>query len=252
MVVSKRCPAGETRKTRGGWKGDDHVREEPASKEVASQRRPRHATATQHATPAGLAPLRAKPWRIEALRRLNGLLTCLFYGAYVLLIAVVLLRGNPAALIALMAVPAAGFVLLSFVRKRLDRPRPYETCEGVQPLIARDGSGESFPEPPHILGLCHCHVVGGGVLGRCGRSAAGRLPRGGVPGAGRRAFSARRGGRRANWAGRGHPGRPGGCGALARLRVAGGTGGFWPRAVPPAGRSPTAASVVWADFAPIS
>lgn len=115
---------------------------------------PQRNCASKAASPCGgyaaryarwTAPLRAKPWRIGALRRLNGLLTCLFYGAYGLLIALVLLRGNPTALVALMAVPAAGFVLLSFVRKRLDRPRPYEACEGLQPLIVRDGSGESCP-----------------------------------------------------------------------------------------------------------
>lgn len=143
MVVSKRCPAGETRKTRGGWKGMTMCAKPPQRDCESKAALPCGSYATRYAR--WTAPLRAKPWRIEALRRLNGLLTCLFYGAYVLLIAVVLLRGNPAALIALMAVPAAGFVLLSLVRKRLDRPRPYETCEGVQPLIARDGSGESFP-----------------------------------------------------------------------------------------------------------
>ena len=185
------------------------------------------------------APLRAKPWRIEALRRLNGLLTWLFYGAYVLLIAVVLLGGNPAALIALMAVPAAGFVLLSFVRKRLDRPRPYETCEGVQPLIARDGSGESFPSR-HTFSAFAIATSWAAVSWAV---AAVLLLAACLDNLGKGASGA---------AGRGHPGRPGGCGALARLRVAGGTGGFWPRAVPPAGRSPTAASVVWADFAPIS
>lgn len=91
------------------------------------------------------APLRAKPGRAVALRRFNGLLTCLFYGVYALLLAVVALRGTPVDLIALVGVPAIGFVLLSLVRRRLNRPRPYEVCPDLQPLIARDGVGESFP-----------------------------------------------------------------------------------------------------------
>ena len=47
-------------------------------------------------------------------------------------------------LVPLGLIPAAGFGLLSLVRRRLNRPRPYELYD-LNPLIERDGSGESFP-----------------------------------------------------------------------------------------------------------
>ncbi len=90
------------------------------------------------------APLRANPAYATALGRLDGILRLLFYGAYVVLALVVALGGAPLKLVPLGLIPAAGFVLLSLARRRLNRPRPYELYD-LQPLIARDGSGESFP-----------------------------------------------------------------------------------------------------------
>lgn len=40
--------------------------------------------------------------------------------------------------------PALGFVLLSYVRKKLDFPRPYETWD-MMPLISRESRGQSMP-----------------------------------------------------------------------------------------------------------
>lgn len=41
-------------------------------------------------------------------------------------------------------VPGAAFLVLSAVRKRIDRPRPYEAW-GIVPLIPREKKGESMP-----------------------------------------------------------------------------------------------------------
>lgn len=40
--------------------------------------------------------------------------------------------------------PALGFVLLSYVRKQLNLPRPYERWE-LTPLISRESQGQSMP-----------------------------------------------------------------------------------------------------------
>ncbi len=90
------------------------------------------------------ASLRANPAYATALRRLDSLLKLLFYGAYGVLALVVVLGGAPLKLVPLGLIPAAGFGLLSLVRRRLNRPRPYELYD-LDPLIERDGSGESFP-----------------------------------------------------------------------------------------------------------
>ena len=90
------------------------------------------------------APLRTNPAYMTALRRLDNLLKLLFYGAYGVLALVVVLEGASLKLVPLGLIPAAGFGLLSLVRRRLNRPRPYELYD-LNPLIERDGSGESFP-----------------------------------------------------------------------------------------------------------
>jgi len=40
--------------------------------------------------------------------------------------------------------PATGFVILSFLRKKINSPRPYEVWE-IVPLLDRDSSGQSMP-----------------------------------------------------------------------------------------------------------
>ena len=90
------------------------------------------------------APLRARPGTVVRLNCANRLLTALFYVAYLVLGAVLVLRGTPAALVPLAAVPGVGFAVLSLLRRRFDCPRPYEVC-GIEPLISREGSGRSFP-----------------------------------------------------------------------------------------------------------
>lgn len=41
-------------------------------------------------------------------------------------------------------VPATGFVILSFLRKKINAPRPYEEWT-IKPLLDRDSSGQSMP-----------------------------------------------------------------------------------------------------------
>ncbi len=41
-------------------------------------------------------------------------------------------------------IPASGFVILSFLRKKINAPRPYEVWE-IVPLLDRDSPGQSMP-----------------------------------------------------------------------------------------------------------
>ena len=87
--------------------------------------------------------LRARPGRVKALRAANKALTVLFYGAYAILLAIVAFT-HPWRIIPLVLVPGAAFVAVSLFRRRFNAPRPYE-CTAVQPLLFREGSGQSFP-----------------------------------------------------------------------------------------------------------
>lgn len=82
-------------------------------------------------------------WCVSALRVANRGLTVLFYAAYG---ALLVLAGfqHPLWLVPLAGVPAAAFVLVSLIRRRLNAPRPYENG-GPSPLIPREGDGCSFP-----------------------------------------------------------------------------------------------------------
>lgn len=89
------------------------------------------------------APWRARPRALAALSWANRLIVWLFYGAYGVLLVKVALTA-PLAAVALVALPAMGFALLSAARARVNAPRPYEGT-GLVPLLSRDSQGRSFP-----------------------------------------------------------------------------------------------------------
>lgn len=90
-----------------------------------------------------MAALRQSPVAAAALVGANRVLTALFYVAFALLLGLVALS-DPWRVLPVALVPAAAFVLVSAARKGMNEPRPYEVF-GVEPLIAREGAGCSFP-----------------------------------------------------------------------------------------------------------
>ena len=122
---------------------------------------------------------RARPRALRALVVLNGALRVTFYAAYAALLAALAIAaaregagpgGWPGAglggslggwwrLGACVAVPAAAFVALSAYRRHRDAPRPQEAL-GITPLIAREGTGRSFPSR-HVFS---CFVIAGSWL----------------------------------------------------------------------------------------
>ena len=89
------------------------------------------------------APLRGRPGVVRALNIVNRGIVIVFYVVYALLLGWACVS-DPWRLVPLVGVTAVGFVAVSFFRRRFNAPRPYECC-AIAPLIARDGSGKSFP-----------------------------------------------------------------------------------------------------------
>lgn len=86
---------------------------------------------------------RKKEFRTKALIVCNQFLTYLFYIAYPLLLIWIFLRERNFFMKALL-VPAITFVILSLVRKGINRRRPYEQWH-IDPLIHKNTIGKSMP-----------------------------------------------------------------------------------------------------------
>lgn len=82
----------------------------------------------------------------QLLTAADRLLAAVMYAAYPVLLAVTAMRGTEARVTVLsyILVPGISFLLLSFVRSRINRKRPYEEWE-IDPLIHREGMGNSMP-----------------------------------------------------------------------------------------------------------
>lgn len=123
------------------------------------------------------APFRKSPRAQAALRTADKALTVLFYLSYpLLLLLLVAAGGEPSAnarvateaapalaagdsapfhplLIPCLVVPAAGFALVSLLRRVLDAPRPYEVLD-IVPVIRKDACGRSFPSKHAFSSFC--------------------------------------------------------------------------------------------------
>ena len=85
------------------------------------------------------------PQLLQLMRVFNRMMTVLMPLAYLTLLGTNFIRkGIGKDLYAYILVPAFGFVLLTFVRKWINQPRPYETWE-IVPLLDKDSSGNSMP-----------------------------------------------------------------------------------------------------------
>ena len=87
--------------------------------------------------------LTARPHLLTLVKVLNRGLPAVFYAAYPLLLALLVIRRDPR-FPGVLAIPAAVFVLVSVLRVCLNWQRPYEKLD-ITPLIGREGTGRSFP-----------------------------------------------------------------------------------------------------------
>ena len=89
------------------------------------------------------APIARHPRGPAALKWINTLLTRLCYVCYPLALAVLALNRDGRFWRTLL-VPGISFVLVTFLRKGVNRPRPYEALD-IHPIIHKDTKGNSFP-----------------------------------------------------------------------------------------------------------
>ena len=99
------------------------------------------------------APFQTHPKRIHFLKNSNRILTATVYMTYPLFLGVLLWKQDDR-LWKTALIPAVSFVLLSLIRKKINRPRPYETWQ-LNPLIQKDTKGQSMPSR-HIFS---CTVI---------------------------------------------------------------------------------------------
>lgn len=86
-----------------------------------------------------------KPIFLRLLRTFNRFMTVVMPMIYLTLLATTYLQqGFGKQVLMYVFIPASGFVMLSFLRKKINAPRPYEVWE-IVPLLDRDSPGQSMP-----------------------------------------------------------------------------------------------------------
>ena len=91
------------------------------------------------------ANIKNKPFLLSLLRTFNRFMTVVMPIVYLtLLVATYLQEGLGKQVLMYVFVPASGFVILSFLRKKINAPRPYEEWD-IKPLLDRDSPGQSMP-----------------------------------------------------------------------------------------------------------
>ena len=86
-----------------------------------------------------------KPFLLSLLRAFNRFMTVVMPIVYLILLVITYLQqGLGKQVWIYLFIPALGFVILSFLRKKINAPRPYEVWE-IVPLLDRDSPGQSMP-----------------------------------------------------------------------------------------------------------
>ena len=89
--------------------------------------------------------IKNKPFLLSLLRSFNRFMTVVMPIVYLTLLATTYLQqGLGKQVLIYVFIPASGFVILSFLRKKINAPRPYEEWN-IKPLLDRDSPGQSMP-----------------------------------------------------------------------------------------------------------
>ena len=89
--------------------------------------------------------IKNKPFLLRLLRAFNRFMTVVMPMIYLTLLATTYLQeGLGKQVLVYVFIPASGFVILSFLRKKINAPRPYEEWT-IKPLLDRDSPGQSMP-----------------------------------------------------------------------------------------------------------
>ena len=82
---------------------------------------------------------------LRLLRAFNRFMTVVMPMIYLTLLAITYLQQGLGKQVGIyLFIPASGFVILSFLRKKINAPRPYEEWD-IKPLLDRDSPGQSMP-----------------------------------------------------------------------------------------------------------
>lgn len=85
------------------------------------------------------------PIFLRLLRVFNRFMTVVIPIVYLTLLVITYLQeGLGKQVCVYVFIPASGFVILSFLRKKINAPRPYEEWD-INPLLDRDSPGQSMP-----------------------------------------------------------------------------------------------------------
>ena len=91
------------------------------------------------------ANIENRPFLLSLLRTFNRFMTVVMPIIYLTLLATIYLQQGLGKQVGIyLFIPASGFVILSFLRKKINVPRPYEVWE-IVPLLDRDSPGQSMP-----------------------------------------------------------------------------------------------------------
>ena len=86
-----------------------------------------------------------KPFLLSLLRTFNRFMTVVMPMIYLTLLATTYLQQGLGKQVGIyLFIPASSFVILSFLRKKINALRPYEVWE-IVPLLDRDSPGQSMP-----------------------------------------------------------------------------------------------------------
>ena len=89
--------------------------------------------------------IKNKPFLLSLLRTFNRFMTVVMPIVYLTLLTTTYFQeGLGKQVLIYVFVPATGFVILSFLRKKINAPRPYEEWD-IKPLLDRDSPGQSMP-----------------------------------------------------------------------------------------------------------
>ena len=86
-----------------------------------------------------------RPIFLSLLRTFNRFMVVVMPIVYLTLLTTIYFReGFGKQVLMYVFIPASGFVILSFLRKKINTPRPYEKWD-IKPLLDRDSPGQSMP-----------------------------------------------------------------------------------------------------------
>lgn len=108
-----------------------------------------------------MRPFRTHPQYVSVLNLFNRFLTLAGFLLYPVLLGWTAVLEDKR-FFAFLFVPAFFFLAMSRIRKILNSPRPYEVYD-MEPLIARDGGGQSFPSR-HVFSIFLIGTLWCGVL----------------------------------------------------------------------------------------